>query len=121
MQGVMIEHTMIDFDPAALGPVAIDWYEQTLSDFIAWRRTQPADRFIDIRYTDLVERPLEAYDRVLRGMGLTVTDRDMDAARTWMGANGRDTHPPHRYHIEDYGIANDEIARRFAFYHDIFL
>ena len=57
----------------------------------------------------------------LRGVSLAVSEQDEQAARGWMESHGRDTHPPHRYRAEDYGITRDQIARAFEFYDERFL
>jgi hypothetical protein len=38
-----------------------------------------------------------------------------------MAANGREKHPPHHYKPEDFGVTREEIARRFADYHERFV
>jgi len=53
-------------------------------------------------------------------MGLTPTAADLDEATTWMAANGRDTHPPHNYEPEDFGITAEELRETFKFYHDAY-
>ena len=38
-----------------------------------------------------------------------------------MASHGRDTHPPHHYRAEDYGITREQIADAFEFYNERFL
>ena len=57
----------------------------------------------------------------MQAMGLGATDADEQAARSWMASHGRDTHPPHVYRAEDYGVSSEQLARSFGFYHDAFL
>ena len=37
-----------------------------------------------------------------------------------MAKNGRETHPPHDYAPEDFGVTGAELADTFRFYHDAF-
>ena len=49
--------------------------------------------------------------------GLTLSARDVSRGRA-IAKNGRDTHPPHHYRLEDYGVTAEEVARAFKSYHD---
>jgi hypothetical protein len=89
--------------------------------FLQVRAEEPAGRFIDIQYKDLVAEPIVQFRRALNEMGLTVGPEDEQAAREWMSANGRETHPPHQYEPEDYGLTREDLHKTFKFYSDIFL
>ena len=110
-----------DLDPTCLGADVVDLFDRGLRHLIEVRKEHPADRFADVQYTDTFERPLDVFHQIMASMGLEVTEEDEKAARAWMAANGRDTHPPHRYTVEQFGITRDELDRRFAFYHERYL
>ena len=80
--------------PRSIGPRSRKW--------IALRRDMPRETFIDVQYRDLLANPIGEFERVLDAVGLPVTAEDLDAARTWMAKNGRETHPPHDYAPEDF-------------------
>jgi hypothetical protein len=51
-------------------------------------------------------------------MGIRPAQPDEDAATAWLARNGRDTHPVHRYSLEEYGSSEAEVGSMFKFYHD---
>ena len=121
LQSVTVRNFSANFDPAEQGPRAIWLFREALQDLISIRRDYPATRFVDVQYQDTVTRPLEVFRDTLMAMGMCVTDEDMAAARGWMSSHGRDTHPPHRYAAEQYGMSANTLSQQFEFYHQRFL
>ncbi len=110
------------YDPKVYGRDVIGTFRQSVDHFMAVR-AEPhyADRFIDVRFQDTFERPIDVFAEVLEQLGFSVGDSDLEAAAEWMAANGRETHPPHAYAPEDYGMTADEIDAAFAAYHEQYL
>ena len=109
------------FDVSKLGALVLQTYREGLLHFIDARERLRADRFIDVQYRSLMTDPLSEYRRLLGNMGLTVTPADEDAAASWLSRNGRDTHPPHHYRLEDYGSSAVQVEEMFKFYHERFV
>ncbi len=110
------------YDRKAFGRYAIELFGRSVDHFMEVRAEPDyADRFIDVRFQDTFERPVDVFAQVLPQIGVTVHDSDMEAARMWMAANGRETHPPHSYSPEDYGMTAEEIDAIFASYHSQYL
>ena len=84
-------------------------------------RELPADRFIDLQFRETVSDPLGQFRRTMHRMGVAVTPEDERAAAAWMSAHGRESHPPHHYKLEDYGLTQENIAKAFKRYHDTYV
>jgi hypothetical protein len=121
MQYQMTKGYTRDLDPKVLGPQAVELFERALHELLKIRAEQGAERFVDVVYDELVAEPLNQFTAVLQAMGLSVTEADTRAAADWMGKNGRDTHPRHKYTPEEFGIDRADLDRRFKFYLDTFL
>lgn len=121
LQTVTIQNYSNNFDRANLGAQAIDVFSNALRSLIEVRAEYPPGRFIDVQYQDTVDRPLQVYQDVMRGMGISPSAQDTEAARSWMASHGRGTHPPHRYSPEDYGMTKEALLETFDFYHKAFL
>ena len=121
MLNTMAHLDVIDFNTQDLGPQAMAWHAEAFKLMFAFRKTQPASLFIDVFYKDVVTDPQGQFRRIMEGMGLEVTSADAEAAHKWMSANTRDTHPPHKYAPEAFGVTTDQIAETFKFYHDAFI
>ena len=96
------------FDRSLLGPEALELFANGFRTLERVRAQHPG-RFIDVEYRELVQDPLAQFRRLLRAMGLEPTTTDERAMQHWMASNSRDTHPPHRYRLEDYGVSAAEI------------
>lgn len=121
VQSVHIRASGTDsFDRAELGPRHVAQFDAAMRDMIAVRREMPANKFVDVYYRDTVKEPIKVFRHIMEGMGLTVTPDDIHEATTWMAANGRDTHPPHTYKPEDFGVTAEGLRETFRFYHDVY-
>ena len=117
---MMVAHTR-DLDPKAMGPHWSRRFQDSMRNLIKARETEPASRFIDIRYRDLVKDPIAQALHAMRLMGLTPTAADEAAMAAWLARNGRETRPPHTYAAEDFGLSEAQMDRDFAFYTDAYL
>jgi hypothetical protein len=121
LQGTMLRPISTSYDPLLLGPQGINWFSSGIRQLINVRSEQPADRFIDVQYQDMMTEPLTQFRRVMQLMGLTVGPADEQAAAQWMAEHSRDSHPRHKYAPEEYGMTGDRIADVFKFYRETFL
>jgi hypothetical protein len=108
------------FDQREMGELIIRQYQTSMRHMMEVHQEMP-ERFVDIQYRDLVEKPLDQFRKIIEGMGLSCTPEDLAAASNWMSKNQRGTHPPHRYKPEDYGVTSERLRDAFKFYHDAFL
>jgi hypothetical protein len=110
------------YDPKRYGRDAIGLFERSVAHLAEVRgEARYADRFIDVRFEDTFERPIEVFTNSMKSLGLKAGESDLSAARGWMAANGRETHPPHSYAPEDYGMNAEQIDAAFAEYHAAYL
>jgi hypothetical protein len=115
-----VSHT-VDFDAASLGDYWTRRFETGLRELAAARRSHPDRNFIDIRYTDLLDDPVKTALEIVHRMGLEPSPADRAAMEAWLDANGRENRPPHKYAGTDFGLTQDSIKERFAFYTETFL
>jgi hypothetical protein len=108
------------FDQREMGKRLIGQYLPAFEDMIAVRREMPSSRFVDLQYRSLLSNPIGEFCRILESIGVPAAPQDVAAATTWMAANGRDTHPRHRYTPEEFGTSREELSDTFKFYHDAF-
>jgi len=99
-------------DPSAVGPYWRDRFVSALSQFAAVRAKRP-DRFVDVKFQDVVSDPVGTATKVLGEMGLPA---DRDALGAYMVRNKDQRHGSHTYAAEDFGLSEAELERDFAFY-----
>jgi hypothetical protein len=103
-------------DPHEVGR---DWSRKVrrlLDRAMATRDRLGEDRFLDVRYEDLLADPVGEACRVLRWAGVPVTDAATAALTRTLSANPQNKHGRHQYRLEDYGLDRAALERLFADY-----
>lgn len=81
----------------------------------------PGDpRFVDVHFHDLMADPIGAVRTIYRAAGRTLTGAAEAAMQAFLVANPRGKHGAHAYRLEDFGLEEAEIRRRFEFYTERF-
>jgi LPS sulfotransferase NodH len=92
-----------------------------LARFMAERAAAAEHHFVDVRYADLLSDPIGQGTRVLEAAGVAVTAEIRDGMAEWIEANKREDRAPHKYSLEDFGLARAEVEQRFASYRAAFV
>jgi hypothetical protein len=85
-----------------------------------FRRREGDDRFVDVRYDDVVADPLGEVRRIYEDFGEELGD---DAARrmaAYVDANPQGVHGRHRYTLDDLGLDRASLEERFDDYRAAF-
>jgi len=99
-----------------LGPFISRRWSWMLHNLMALRERIEDERFVDIQYQDLLERPLEQARQIYRKMGREMTEADEAAMAGWLEENKREKWSPHIYDLETYGLTEDILKTDFAAY-----
>jgi len=108
-------------DPVELGRFTEGRWAGFLRHFTEVRARLPANRFIDVRYEDLVRAPLEQARRVLTRLNIDMSADTETAMTEWLAENARDKRAAHHYELGHYGLTESDIRGDFAAYIDRFL
>ena len=79
------------------------------------------DRFLDLRYQDLVADPLAQAARIYAFAGISLGGEVAARMRRWGVENAREKRPIHRYTQERFGFDEPGLRRDFARYRERFL
>jgi hypothetical protein len=104
-----------EVDQVAIGRYWRDRFVTTLREFQAVRARRP-DRFVDVRFTEVVADPVAAASRVMTALGLPA---EPDAFAAYMARNREQRHGSHTYTAADFGLSEVDLARDFAFYEEV--
>lgn len=104
-----------DIDRVAIGRYWRDRFATTLREFTAVRARRP-DRFVDVRFTDVVADPVGEAARVMSSLGLPA---DNEAFTSYMARNRAQRHGSHTYTAADFGLSVSELEKDFAFYEEV--
>ncbi|OLF13085.1 hypothetical protein BLA60_07585 [Actinophytocola xinjiangensis] len=113
MSGQYSDHV----DPHTVGPYWSDRFAATLTRYAATRDTRP-DRYVDLRYRDLVADPAASAAGLLDDLGLPADDADRAAFAAYLDRDRATRHAAHTYTAEDFGLSAHQLARDFAGYRE---
>ncbi len=101
-----------------LGPRIMDWYATSLERGLAARsRLEPA-RVVDYGFKEFISDPREIVERIYTHFDIPMNDTTRQAIDSHIEKNAKGKHGKHEYHLERYGISEDQVRQRYAFYLD---
>jgi hypothetical protein len=80
----------------------------------------PDDRFVDVRFADLMQDHIGTIGAIYDQLGIELTDEAAGRMRAYLDARPKDRHGAHSYRFEDLGLDRDEMRTRYAAYMDRF-
>jgi len=107
-------------DPFRVGRYWSDRFSAALHDFAAARAARP-ERFVDVKFADTVNKPMAVARQVLDELGLRPDVADDAAFEAYLARNRAERHGSHSYAPEDFGLPEEQLARDFAFYTEVYL
>jgi hypothetical protein len=76
----------------------------------------PDERFVDLRFQDLMRDPLAAIEALYERLGWELSPESRRAMAAYAAAKPRGARGVHRYDARALGLDPDELRRRFRFY-----
>lgn len=76
----------------------------------------PAERFLDIRYTDLRRDPIGTVRRLYAHFGFELTSATEERMRAFLDANPKGRYGPHEYSVAQFALDPDRVRDRFRRY-----
>jgi hypothetical protein len=110
-----------EVDPVALGAHWSKRLAGLMGRLLEARQRIGEDRFLDLRYEDLVADPLAAARTVYARIGRQMSPADEAAMTSWLAANGRDNRPSHHYSLDQFGLSAEQLKADFASYRARFI
>jgi hypothetical protein len=92
--------------------------ETSISRIDSFRAAHPGTPILDVRYDDLVRRPVETVERIYEAFGDRLTGEARAAIEAYVTANGKGKRGVHRYDLTGLGLDPPELTERFAPYVD---
>lgn len=110
-------------DPLEVGPeCSLRWAGAINRALISRDRgCAPAERFVDLYYSDLVSDPVGAVRKVYRNFDIPLPDDMEERIRGFLLQHPKDRFGKHRYELEEFGLNREEEERRYAAYRQRFM
>lgn len=109
-------------DMAELAPLVTGGFAAMLGNAIAGRASGslPDDRFVDVRYHDLMADPGAAVTSIHERLGWPAGPDVGRRVAAYLTAKPKGAHGTHRYSLADFGLDTDEERARFRPYRERF-
>jgi hypothetical protein len=121
MLNSLIHMNSDDVDDVKYGQLTEKRWAGFLGKYEEARERIGADRFIDIKYEDLVKAPLEQARPVLAKMGIQMSPEAEEAMTEWLAENARDKRAAHHYTLEQFGLSIEMLEKDFESYRKRFI
>jgi hypothetical protein len=92
--------------------------QTSISRIDTFRDAHPEHPILDVQYDDLVQAPVDTVARIYEAFGDELSEHARAAIESHVAANRRGRFGEHRYDLTEFGVAEGEIAERFATYVD---
>ncbi len=111
-----------DVDTLEVGPECSRRWAEAIDRAVRSRDRgcAPAERFLDIYYSDLISDPAGAVNKVYRSFDMPLPDDMRERVRGFLLRHPKDRFGKHHYRLEEFGLDRDEEARRYAAYRERF-
>ncbi len=105
-------------EPGVIGRAVMDWYAMSLEKALESRARLPENVFIDCSEAEISTNPMAVVERTYDAFGFEFTDPARTAIQAYVDANPKGKHGKHEYNLEQFGLSDEEVRERFAFYID---
>ncbi len=111
-----------DIDVDLTAEVVLAVFADALNSSVELRRsgTVPAERFVDVHYSQLISDPAATLGAALEQMGLRFTDSYAGSVKNYLAHKPKGKFGVHRYGPEDWGFTAEGLYRAMAPYLDYF-
>lgn len=109
-----------DVDKTAIGQMNVEFWETALRRLIAFRDSGNDARFFDIHFRPFMADPFQSIARLYEFLNEEFTQEARDRMEAWRRDTPRDKHGAHEYDALEFGLREEELHQRFAFYSNRF-
>jgi hypothetical protein len=103
-------------DPTVIGPEMVEYFGRLTDQYLTQRDALPADRFMDVRYEDVLTDVVGVLRRIYERTGRVLTPEAIAGVHAFEKENPQHQFGSYTYPPERYGLEPGLIQSRFAAY-----
>ncbi len=111
----------VSITPKMIGAFWLERLHEWTKIFMQTRLNADAARFIDVKYTDLLEAPIAVGEKVLASAGIEITAAITNGMGDWIEGNKREARAPHQYDMSDFNLTKTQIEDKFSAYRQAYI
>jgi len=108
-------------DPVRAGRQWSAIWARGIRQTMAFRDAMPADRFLDVRFSDTLHKPLEVVRSIYDYLKISFPEDTRERMQAYLEAHSREKRPLHEYGLEHYGLSEEQIKTDFASYRERYI
>lgn len=101
-------------DLRAVGNETVRLLREAMQRSMRVRAEQPAERFFDLRYSDLMKDPIGTVQGIYEYFGFPFEPEFASNMKAWLAKNKSPT--SHKYSLEQFGLSRADLVHEFADY-----
>lgn len=117
MAAMMIER---EYDKKTLGPVVMEYLAQKVERSLRLRENIAKERILDLQFNDFVADSVSFVHGIYDYFRLPMTNSASQRIEEYAKQHPMNKHGKHQYDLEQFGLSEAQVLKRFAFYIDRF-
>ena len=111
-----------EVDPVRLGRQQLSMWSDTLESGLESRRAKPEReaQILDVTMAEIVRNPLSVVEKIYRRFDLELTPLARSRMQAYITDHPKDEFGTHRYSLEAFGLAKEEVDQQFKSYREYF-
>lgn len=105
-----------EYELTTLGPVVLEYLARKLERGLNLRGQLDEARFLDIQFTDFIDDAVATAEQIYAHFKLPFNDSIARQLRDYDKAHPMNKHGKHEYSLAQYGLSEQQVLDRFAFY-----
>jgi len=107
-----------DFDKKQLGLATLNYLADKLQHSYTLREKIDSKRILDLQFNDFTADPITVVKNIYTHFELPLTASTLNAMQQYQAAHPMGKHGRHEYDLASYGLSENQVMQRFAFYRD---
>jgi hypothetical protein len=114
----MMESMLIgrDFDRKQFGPVVMEYLARKMESSLKQREQISPDRIIDLQFNDFIADGVGTVKRIYEHFRMPMSADTEQRFQRYADGHPMGKHGKHDYRLDEYGLTEQQILDRFAFY-----
>ena len=107
-------------DPHMIGRQVLDFWQHAIDKSMKDRSEHlSAEQIIDVDYRDFIKNPIEQIQLIYRNFNYDLSEATLGVMQDFIDNQSRETHEPHSYALEDFGLNESKVQEAFSNYNRI--
>lgn len=105
-----------DYDKKQLGPVVMEYLARKVESSLKQRDNMDSSRILDLQFKDFINDSVGFVHGIYDYFNLPMSDATSKAFSDYAEAHPMGKHGKHSYDMSEYGLTENQVLDRFAFY-----